>query len=93
MAESLPGEPPRVHEGGNFAQPTATVSALPEGGHLERALSWSGRQKCGSPHGGDPQLLEVFETFDGQVVRGMSPDQAWRYRQLRCQFYDALMDD
>ena len=29
MADCQPGLPPKVHEGGNYAQPTATTSALP----------------------------------------------------------------
>ena len=92
MAESLPGTPERVHEGGNYAQPAASASALPMGNPLARALNWSGRMHVGSPHGGNPQLDEIFEEFDGQPEGAMSDFELQKRRELKYQFYESLLE-
>ena len=92
MAENLPGLAPHVHEGGNYAQPTATTSALPGGNPLERALSWSGRQNCASPHGGSPDLDAVYEQFEGEAPGRLGAEEQRLRKEQRFQFYEALLD-
>ena len=93
MADCQPGSPPKVHEGGNYAQPTATACALPDGNPLERALAWSGRQNCASPHGGNPELEDIYKKFEGPPGRNLGHFEKNQLMEQRFCFYESLLDE
>ncbi|MFN0137583.1 MAG: hypothetical protein ACKVS9_15880 [Phycisphaerae bacterium] len=50
MLDSRPGFAASIPLGGNYAQPSVTMEALPEGNSLDQAMNWAGmRQLSGAP--------------------------------------------
>lgn len=73
--ESRPGYPAIIHMGGNYAQPSASAAALPEGNTLDRALGWTGDRNCGAPVYDDDYKRrnesEYRKKFGDSAVDGM----------------------
>ncbi len=93
MAESRPGAALHIHEGGHYAQPSASARAMPKGHPLEQALGWSGRYNCGSPHAGNPQWDEVINQFDPPPQTARSHHEEAVRRQQRLWFFEALLEE
>jgi hypothetical protein len=56
MAQIQPGDVPKVHLGGNYAQPSCSTASMPSGNSSARALNWSGRGCSGAPAHRDQDL-------------------------------------